>query len=260
MKWRFTKEEKMQEQTVLITGASAGIGQAVARRFTLAGATVLLVARRAERLHALVEELGPRAYAFALDITDKDAVGDFFRTLPEGLSEISVLVNNAGCAFGLDPAQEADIKDWEGMVDLNVTALLRLTHAVLPGMVARNRGHIINLGSVAGSYPYPGGNVYGATKAFIEQFSLNLRCDLHGKKVRVTNIEPGLVETEFSLVRFAGDEQRAASVYEGIEAMTPEDIAESVVWCASMPERVNVNRLELMATMQTPAGFRFFRD
>jgi NADP-dependent 3-hydroxy acid dehydrogenase YdfG len=250
----------MQNHTVFVTGASAGIGKAVAQRFHQAGATVLLVARRRERLEAIVAELGQRAHAFELDITDGEAVDRFLAGLPQALQEISILVNNAGCAFGMDAAYEASFEDWQGMVDLNVSALLRVTHAVLPGMVARNRGHIINLGSVAGTYPYPGGNIYGATKAFVEQFSLNLRCDLHGKKVRVTNIEPGLVKTDFSMVRFAGDQQRADAVYQGIEAMTPEDIAESVFWCASMPERVNVNRIEMMATMQTPAGFRFQRD
>lgn len=250
----------MQNHTVLVTGASTGIGKAVAQRFHQAGATVLLVARRGDLLETLVTELGARAHAFELDITDGQGVDNFLTGLPEDLAEISILVNNAGCAFGMDAAYEARFEDWQGMVDLNVTALLRVTHAVLPGMVARNRGHIINLGSVAGTYPYPGGNIYGATKAFVEQFSLNLRCDLHGKKVRVTNIEPGLVKTDFSMVRFAGDQQRADAVYQGIEAMTPQDIAESVFWCASMPERVNVNRVEMMATMQTPAGFRFQRD
>lgn len=250
----------MNDQIALITGASSGIGEAVARRFHQAGATVLLTARREERLRSLVEELGERAHAFVLDVTDAAAVDAFWATLPPSLSTVTVLVNNAGCAHGLEPAQAADFSDWQGMVDLNISGLLRMTHAVLPGMVERNRGHIINVGSVAGSYPYPGGNVYGASKAFVEQFSLNLRCDLHGKRVRVTNIEPGLVETEFSLVRFAGDQQKAEAVYQGIEAMTPGDIAESIVWCASMPERVNVNRLELMALMQTPAGFRFQRD
>lgn len=250
----------MENHTVLITGASAGIGKAIAQRFYQAGARVLLLARRADRLAELVDELGPRAHAFAVDITDQNAVADFFRELPSELERITILVNNAGSAFGMATAWEADMVDWDGMVALNISALLRITRAVLPGMVARNDGHIINLGSVAGSYPYPGGNVYGATKSFVEQFSLNLRCDLHGKNVRVSNLEPGLVETEFSLVRFAGDEQKAAAVYADIEAMTAEDIAESVIWCASMPKHVNVNRIELMATMQTPAGFRFHRE
>lgn len=250
----------MSEQIVLISGASSGIGEAVARRFHQTGATVLVTARRRERLESLVNELGERAHAFALDITDEAAVEAFWSGLPAHLARVSVLVNNAGCAHGLEPADKATFSDWQAMIDLNVSALLRMTHAVLPGMVERNRGHIINVGSVAGSYPYPGGNVYGASKAFVEQFSLNLRCDLHGKRVRVSNIEPGLVETEFSLVRFAGDREKAEAVYQGIEAMMPEDIAETIVWCASMPERVNVNRVELMALMQTPAGFRFQRD
>ncbi len=246
----------MKEHTVLVTGASAGIGLAVARRFHQAGARVILLARRADRLYEITQELGPGASSFAVDITNEQAVQDFLGQLDR---PITILVNNAGCAHGLDPAWESRFEDWQRMIELNITALLRLTRAILPDMVAQNRGHIINLGSVAGTYPYPGGHIYGATKAFVEQFSLNLRCDLHGKNVRVTNIEPGMVETEFSLVRFNGDQERAAAVYAGIEAMTPEDIAESVFWCASMPTRVNVNRLELMATMQTPAGFRFQR-
>jgi 3-hydroxy acid dehydrogenase/malonic semialdehyde reductase len=249
----------MQDHIVLISGASAGIGQATARRFHQAGATVLLLARRLDRLHSLVDELGSRAHAFELDVTDGAAVESFFAQLPAPLQAITILVNNAGAAYGLETSQEANFSSWQAMVDLNVTALLRLTHAVLPGMVARRRGHIINLGSVAGTYPYPGGNVYGATKAFVEQFSLNLRCDLHGHNVRVTSVEPGLVETEFSLVRFAGDTDRAAAVYDGVEAMQAEDIAETIVWCASQPARVNVNRVELMATAQTPAGFRFYK-
>lgn len=250
----------MRDHTVLITGASSGIGKATARRFHERGATVLLVARRRELLDELAGELGDRAHAFALDLTDAKAVEHFFAELPEALREISILVNNAGGAFGMDNVQEANLDDWQRMVDLNIMSLLRVTHAVLPGMVARNRGHVINLGSVAGTYPYQGGNIYGASKAFVEQFSLNMRCDLHGKRVRVTNIEPGLVETEFALVRHRGDQQKASATYQGIETMRPEDIADSIVWCASMPERVNVNRIEMMATMQTPAGFRFQRD
>ena len=250
----------MQHPTVLITGATAGIGKAIAERYHSAGATVILVGRRKERLGDLVSHLGERAHAFELDLTHRTATEAFWRSLPDELQSVDILVNNAGCAFGMAPAWEADIADWQGMVELNVGSLLRLTRLVLPGMVERNRGHIVNLGSVAGTYPYPGGNVYGATKAFVEQFSLNLRCDLHGKNIRVTNIEPGLVETEFSMVRFSGDKAKADAVYQGIEAMTAEDIAETVVWCTSMPSRVNINRVELMATMQTPAGFRFHRE
>lgn len=250
----------MNEQTVLITGASAGIGEATAHRFYGAGHKVILVARRTERLDTLALSLGERAFAFSLDVTDPDEVTKFFHDLPPELSRIDILVNNAGAAFGMAPAWESKFSDWQRMVDLNISSVLRMTREVLPGMVARDHGHIINLGSIAGSYPYPGGHVYGATKAFLEQFSLNLRCDLLGKNVRVTNIEPGLVETEFSQVRFGGDTERAAAVYQGIDAMTAEDIAEAIVWCALMPARVNVNRLELMATMQVPGGLAFHRE
>ena len=243
-------------ELVLITGASAGIGQAVAERFVGQGHQVILTARRRERLEALAERLGPKATVHQLDVTDAEAVD----RLAAELGPVSVLVNNAGCAHGMAPAWECALKDWLAMVELNINGLLRLTRAVLPGMVERNRGHIINLGSVAGTYPYPGGHVYGATKAFVEQFSLNLRCDLHGKNIRVTNIEPGMVETEFSLVRFEGDQEKADAVYQGFEPLTAEDIAEAVYWCASLPARVNINRLEVMHTMQSSAGFRVHRQ
>ncbi|MCA9796271.1 MAG: SDR family oxidoreductase [Candidatus Eremiobacteraeota bacterium] len=243
-------------ELVLITGASAGIGQAVAERFAGQGHQVILTARRRERLEALAERLGPKATVHQLDVTDAEAVD----RLAAELGPVSVLVNNAGCAHGMAPAWECALKDWLAMVELNINGLLRLTRAVLPGMVERNRGHIINLGSVAGTYPYPGGHVYGATKAFVEQFSLNLRCDLHGKNIRVTNIEPGMVETEFSLVRFEGDQEKADAVYQGFEPLTAEDIAEAVYWCASLPARVNINRLEVMPTMQSSAGFRVHRQ
>ncbi|MGE0491477.1 MAG: SDR family oxidoreductase [Vulcanimicrobiota bacterium] len=243
-------------ELVLVTGASAGIGQAVAERFVAEGHQVILTARRRDRLEALTKKLGSRATAHPLDVTDSQAVADFVAEL----GPVSVLVNNAGCAHGMAPAWECSMDDWLAMVDLNINGLLRLTRAVLPGMVERDHGHIINLGSVAGTYPYPGGHVYGGTKAFVEQFSLNLRCDLHGKNIRVTNIEPGMVETEFSLVRFAGDRQKADAVYEGFEPLTAEDIAEAVFWCASLPARVNINRLEVMPTMQSSAGFRVHRQ
>ncbi len=190
-----------------------------------------------------------------LDVRDRAAVARAVAALPEGFAAITVLVNNAGGAFGLEPAQAADLDDWDTMVDTNCKGLMYVTRAVLAGMVERDRGHVINLGSVAGTYPYPGGNVYGATKAFVEQLSLNLRADLSGKRVRVTNIEPGMAETEFSLVRFKGDEARARAVYQGFPPLTAEDVAEAVYWCASLPEHVNVNRLELMSVMQSFAGF-----
>jgi len=247
---------------VFITGASSGFGAAIARRFAKDGARLVLAARRRERLDALVTEcaaLGGSALALPLDVRDRAAVERAVTSLPAELAEISVLVNDAGGAHGLEPAHEADLDDWDAMVDTNVKGLLYVTRAVLPGMVARDRGHVINLGSVAGTYPYPGGNVYGATKAFVEQFSLNLRADLAGKRIRVTNIEPGMAETEFSLVRFKGDEARARAAYQGFPALTPDDIAESVRWVVSLPPHVNVNRLELMSVMQSFAGFSIKR-
>ena len=250
----------MENQTVLITGATAGIGEACARRFAHLGARLVLTGRRAERLNALRAELGEeRAHCLAFDMTDKAQLTRAVESLPPGFQEVTVLVNNAGAAYGMEPAWEADMEEWETMVELNITSLLRITRKILPGMVERNRGHIVNIGSVAGTYPYPGGNVYGATKAFVEQFSHNLRCDLHGKDIRVTNIEPGLVETEFSVVRFRGDKDKADSVYQGVDAMTADDIAEAVVWSVSVPQRMNINRIEMMATHQTAAGFRIER-
>ncbi|MEO7330122.1 MAG: SDR family NAD(P)-dependent oxidoreductase [Minicystis sp.] len=240
---------------VFITGASSGIGLAVARRFAASGARLVLAARRKDRLDALASELAVPAHAIALDVRDRAAVAQAVAALPADFAEVSVLVNSAGGAHGLEPAQAASLDDWDEMVDTNCKGLMYVTHALLPGMVTRDHGHVINLGSVAGSYPYPGGNVYGASKAFVEQFSLNLRADLAGKRVRVTSIEPGMVETEFSLVRFKGDEAKAGAVYQGFPVLQPEDVAEVIHFCASMPEHVNVNRLELMSLMQSFAGF-----
>jgi 3-hydroxy acid dehydrogenase/malonic semialdehyde reductase len=245
---------------VFITGASSGFGAAIARRFAADGARLVLAARRLDRLEALAAELPTRSHVMALDVRDRAAVEQAVAGLPAELSAISVLVNNAGGALGLEPAQAADLDDWDAMVDTNCKGLMYVTRAVLPGMVERDRGHVINLGSVAGTYPYPGGNVYGATKAFVEQLSLNLRADLAGKRIRVTNIEPGMAETEFSLVRFKGDEARARAVYQGFPPLSAEDVAEAVYWCASVPEHVNVNRLELMSVMQSFAGFSVKRS
>jgi 3-hydroxy acid dehydrogenase / malonic semialdehyde reductase len=250
----------MKDETVFITGASSGIGHAAARRFHELGARVVLLARRREPLEELADEFGrERVHLIVADLNDRPTVEAALQTMPAEFSEVSILVNNAGCAVGVEPAWEADMDDWETMLEVNVKALLWITRRLLPGMVDRDRGHIINIGSVAGRYPYKGGNVYGATKAFVEQFSHNLRCDLLGKKIRVTNIEPGLVETEFSVVRFRGDHERADAVYSDIEAMTGDDIAEAIVWCASVPRRMNINRIEMMATMQVAGGFAFHR-
>jgi len=214
---------------------------------------VIATGRRQQRLDALQKELGPALLPYPLDVTDAEAVAQLPDALPEGWREVEILVNNAGLALGLEPAYRARLEDWDRMVATNITGLLHVTHALLPGMVARDRGHIVNLGSVAGTYPYSGGHVYGATKAFVQQFSLNLRADLIGTGVRVTNLEPGLVGgTEFSLVRFGGDAGRAKSVYAGTVPLTPEDIAEAVAWVVGLPPHVNVNRLEIMPTCQAP--------
>lgn len=249
------------DRTVFITGATSGFGAAAARRFAAAGARLVICGRRADRLEALTAELGPTPVrALTLDVRDRAAVQGAIAALPAPFGDIDVLVNNAGLALGLEPAHKASLDDWERMVDTNIKGLMYCTRAVLPGMVARDRGHIINLGSIAGSYPYPGGNAYGGTKAFVLQFSLNLRADLYGTAVRVTDIEPGLCETEFSLVRFHGDATRAAKVYEGTTPLTADDVAECIFWSAALPAHVNINRIEVMPVSQTFAGARIYRD
>lgn len=246
--------------TVFVTGASAGFGAAIARRLVKEGHRVIAAARRAERLAELAKELGPNLLPFALDVTDSAAVGALPGSLPAGWQEVDVLVNNAGLALGLSPAWEAKPADWDTMVATNVTGVLHMTRALLPGMVARNTGHVINLGSTAGIYPYPGGHVYGASKAFVTQFSLNLKADLVGTGVRVTDIEPGLVGgSEFSTVRF-GDPARAAAVYQGTTPLNPDDIAEAVSWVVALPAHVNINRIEMMPTCQAPAALAVKRS
>ena len=245
---------------VFVTGASAGYGAAIARRYAKQGARVVALARRADRLEALAAEFGASILPLAVDVRDQAAVERAVASLPTAFAEIEVLVNNAGLALGLEPAQRAELDDWERMIDTNCKGLVYATRAILPGMVARGRGHVVNIGSIAGSYPYAGGNVYGATKAFVHQFSLNLRSDLPGTGVRVTCIEPGMTGgTEFSEVRYHGDRQKAASVYAGTEPLTAEDIAEAVVWATSQPAHVNVNTIELMPTCQSFAGFQVER-
>ena len=246
--------------TILVTGASSGFGAAIARRFASAGSRVVAAARRPDRLKDLAAELGPQLLPVPLDVRDRGAVADVMGGLPAQFAEIDVLVNNAGAALGLSPAQDADLDDWEQMIDTNCKGLAYCTRAILPGMVARRRGHVVNLGSVAATYPYPGGNAYGGTKAFVRQFSLNLRSDLHGTGVRVTCVEPGMADTEFSLVRFAGDQARADAVYAGMQPLTADDIAESVYWTATLPPHVNVNTIELMPVAQSFAAFQVDRD
>ena len=246
--------------TIMVTGASVGFGAAIARRFAATGARVVVCARRSDRVAALADELGDRVHAIELDVRDRAAVERAIAALPAEFAAIDILVNNAGLAKGLEPAQRASLDDWDQMVDTNCKGLMYATRAVLPGMVARGRGHIINIGSVAGSYPYPGGNVYGASKAFVHQFSLNLRSDLHGTGIRVTCVEPGLAGgTEFSTVRFNGDENRARAVYTGVDALSADDVAETVHWVTSLPPHVNVNVVELMTVAQSFAAFQIHR-
>ena len=242
-------------KTALVTGASAGFGEAISRRLVADGWRVVACARRADKLSALHGQLGDALLPHVLDVTDAKAVAALPDSLPEGWRELDLLVNNAGLAMGMDPAQAADLKGWDTMVAVNVTGLMHVTRALLPGMLARNRGLIVNLGSTAANYAYPGGNVYGASKAFVEQFTLGLKADLIGTGVRVSCIEPGMVGgTEFSAVRFGGDQAKAAKVYEGATPLTPEDIAETVAWIANLPPHMNVNLIELMPTCQAPAA------
>lgn len=244
----------------LITGATSGFGAAFARRLLAAGGRVIATGRRAERLRALSAECQTsRLLTRELDLRSADGIASLVSDLPADFQAIDILFNNAGLALGLAKAQEADLADWETMIDTNVTALVRITRAVLPGMVARNRGDILNMASVAASYPYPGGNVYGATKAFVRQFSLNLRSDLLGAAVRVTSIEPGMCETEFSLVRFKGDAAAAAKVYDGIQPLTAEDIATTLEAVLRLPAHINVNTLELMPVRQAFGPFAVAR-
>jgi 3-hydroxy acid dehydrogenase / malonic semialdehyde reductase len=245
---------------VFVTGASSGFGAAVARRFAADGTRVIAAARRTDRLQDLVDEFGPLVHPVALDVRDRETVAGAVAALPEEFASVGLLVNNAGLALGLGPAQDADLDDWDQMIDTNCKGLVYVTRAVLPGMVARGRGHVINLGSVAGTYPYPGGNVYGGTKAFVHQFSLNLRSDLHGTGVRVTSVEPGMADTEFSLVRFAGDQGKADNTYTGMQPLTADDIAEAIHWAATLPAHVNVNTVELMPTAQSFAPFQVARE
>ncbi|MBN2751333.1 MAG: SDR family NAD(P)-dependent oxidoreductase [Rhodospirillaceae bacterium] len=238
--------------TVFITGATAGFGAACARRFAAAGWNLVLTGRRQERLDAIKAELSPlcAVHTLRLDVRDRVAVEAIATALPEPFARIHTLVNNAGLAQGLSPAQSSDLDDWDRMIDTNVKGLAYCTRALLPNLIAVGEGTVINLSSVAARWPYPGGNVYGATKAFVRQFSYNLRCDLAGTGIRVTSIEPGLAESEFSLVRFHGDAEKAASVYKGTHPLKPEDLAETIFWVATLPKHININSLEVMPTSQ----------
>ena len=245
----------------LITGATAGFGTEICRTLIQAGYFVIGTGRRTERLTSLKAELGEKFLPLAFDISDRLATQEAIKSLPTQLENIDLLVNNAGLALGLESADKADLDDWEQMIDTNIKGLVNITRFVLPQMVERNTGHIINLSSIAGTYPYPGGNVYGGTKAFVTQFSLNLRADLAGKNIRVTSVEPGLCgRTEFSNVRFKGDNERAEKLYENVQYVTPQDIANMVLWLNQQPEHVNINRIEVMPTAQTFAPLNVARN
>jgi len=249
------------KKTVLITGASAGFGEACARKYAGQGNRLVLAARRLEKLEALQQQLSDtECHLVQLDVRDRNGVAEKLLSLPEPFRQVDILINNAGLALGLEPAHEADLDKWENMVDTNIKGLIYCTRQILPGMVKRRRGHIVNIGSVAGSTPYPGGNVYGATKAFVKQFSNNLRADLLDTPIRVTNIEPGLAETEFSVVRFNGDTERAAEVYKGTQPLTATDIAEIIHWVTDLPPHVNINRLEVMPVCQAWGPFAIHRQ
>lgn len=246
--------------TILITGATSGFGRAAVERFHGAGWRVIATGRRAERLDALADALGrERLHTAAFDIRDEAAMRAALDALPDDFRGIDVLVNNAGLALGTAPAQRADLAQWKQMIDTNVTALATLTHTLLPTLIER-KGAILNVSSVAATYPYPGGNVYGGTKAFVAQFSLGLRSDLHGTGVRVTSIEPGMAETEFTLVRTRGDQAASDTLYQGADPIRPEDIAETLFWIATLPPHLNINRIEVMPVRQSFAGFQVARE
>ncbi len=276
----------LKNKTIFITGATAGFGLACARLFAEHGALVIATGRREERLASLraegeaiqraasaaqkdaikrprrlagslrfARDDGPLIHTIALDVRDDKAVNKAIKNLPKAFSNVDILINNAGLALGMESFDKMSPDDIAQMVETNILGVTNCTRALLPGMVARNRGHIVNISSVAGTYPYPGGNVYGATKAFVTQFSLCLRADLLGKNIRVSSIEPGMCETEFSDVRFAGDKKKAASIYTGMKPLSAEDIANTILWCITQPEHVNVNRLEIMPTTQAFAPF-----
>ena len=242
--------------TVLVTGATSGFGEATAERFAKDGTRLVIAGRRADRLEKLARRLGALApvHALPLDVRDRASVERALATLPADFAQVDVLVNNAGLALGLEPAHRASLDEWEEMIDTNNRGLVTMTRQLLPGMVERGRGHVVNVGSVAGTYPYPGGNVYGATKAFVHQFSLNLRADLVGSGVRVTCVEPGMAETEFSLVRLR-DAEKAKAAYQGVTPLVGADIADAIHWVVTRPSHVNVNVIEMMPEQQAFSPF-----
>ncbi|OOG60880.1 NADP-dependent 3-hydroxy acid dehydrogenase [Rhodanobacter sp. B05] len=250
----------MSGKTVWITGATAGFGAASVERFVAGGWRVIASGRRAQRLQQLVDRHGGgRVHATAFDMRDEAAMRAAHASLPADFAGIDLLVNNAGLALGTAPAQQADLAQWKQMIDVNVTALVSLTHLLLPQLIER-RGAIVNISSISGSYAYRGGNVYGGTKAFVTQFSQNLRTDLHGSGVRVSSIEPGMAETEFTVVRTGGDQAASDKLYAGAHPITAGDIADTIWWIANLPPHLNINRVEVMPVSQSAAGLQVARD
>lgn len=251
----------MTIKTALVTGASSGIGRATAIALAEDGYQLILLARREEKLTSLANELSETAcHIIACDINDRNKIDAALASLPEPFKKIDVLVNNAGLALGVEPTENTDWEDWQTMIETNCIALAYISRKILPSMKEHDSGYIVNMGSTAGSYNYRGGNIYGATKAFVDHFSMNLRTDLFGTQVRVCNIQPGLLgESEFSLVRFHGDQKAAKEFYDGSEPLRPQDVAEAVRWVVAQPPHVNINRLEIMPTCQAPAGLAVSR-
>ena len=249
----------MTVKTAFVTGATSGFGRAIAEHLLRDGWRVVVTGRRDERLQPLRDEFGDAVHLAAFDMRDADAIHAAVDALPDAFKRIDLLVNNAGLALGTAPAQRADLAQWRQMIDTNITGLVTLTHALLPRLIEA-RGLVINISSIAATYPYSGGNVYAATKAFVTQFSLGLRSDLHGTGVRVTSIEPGMAETEFTLVRTSGDQAASDTLYQGVNPITPDDIAEQVMWIAKLPAHLNINRIETMPVNQSFAGFQIHRD
>ena len=247
-------------KTALITGATAGFGAAAVRRFASAGWRVIATGRRADRLKKLVEEFGTdKVFTLAFDMRKPEAIEAALATLPDSFRKIDLLINNAGLALGTAPAQKADLAQWNQMIETNVTGLVTITHKLLATLMAQ-KGAIINISSVAATYPYPGGNVYGGSKAFVSQFSLGLRSDLHGTGVRVTTVEPGMAETEFTLVRTSGNQTVSDNLYKGANPMTAENVAETLFWIATLPPHMNINRIEMMPVNQSFSPFQVHRE
>lgn len=247
-------------KTVLITGATSGFGAAMARKYVAENHRVVLTGRRQDRLDELKQELGDRCFTYQLDVRNRGEIEAMLQVLPDDYRNIDVLINNAGLALGLGGAGEADLDQWETMVDTNIKGVMYMSRLVIPLIEQNGGGHVVNIGSVAASWPYPGGNTYGGTKAFVQQFSRNLRSDLLGKNIRVSNIEPGMCETEFSVVRFDGDETKAQQVYQGMKPLSATDVAEIVYWTTALPAHININQLEVMPVAQAWSPFAVDRE